>query len=139
MCTRNQVQYSVVRVLRKPGLHTHHNKYKDVWYIWGRSHQKNMKRTSRETFFWFPSTQVCRNGRTCRHQNNRDTAGKHSTGAAINQDFQKSPVKKKHAIFAPLKTNGRADGNQKNRLPLDLSKLANNTFARLVNNFNLKQ
>ena len=30
--------------------------------------------------------------------------------------FQKSPVQK-NVIFAPLKTNGRADGNQKEAFP----------------------
>ena len=46
---------------------------------------------------------------------NSETARKRSAGAADDQDFSKIARSKKNAIFAPLKTNGRADGNQKER------------------------
>ena len=47
---------------------------------------------------------------------NSETTRKRSAGAVDDQNGHKSPIQK-NDIFAPLKTNGRADGNQKTAFP----------------------
>ena len=79
---------------------------------------------TREAFFSIPSTQGRLNGlvggRPPRKQTKRETSRKRTAGAVDDQNVSKiasSKTVQKNAIFVPLKTNGRANGNQKKAFP----------------------
>ena len=68
----------------------------------------------REAFFLVPVNSRSTKWTSGRaHKKNVKPQGNAAPERQTTKLFQKSPVQKKHAIFAPLETNGRADGNQK--------------------------